>query len=45
MVGSTAEIEEGWTLLAELQRQGKVRWLGVSNFNVSQLERCSAARR
>ncbi|RYZ40993.1 MAG: aldo/keto reductase [Myxococcaceae bacterium] len=38
-VGSAAEIEEGWTALAELQRQGKVRWLGVSNFNVSQLER------
>ncbi|RKG57153.1 aldo/keto reductase [Corallococcus sp. AB011P] len=34
-----AELEEGWTALAELQRQGKVRWLGVSNFNVSQLER------
>ncbi|QAT89226.1 aldo/keto reductase family oxidoreductase [Corallococcus coralloides] len=33
-----AELEEGWTALAELQRQGKVRWLGVSNFNVSQLE-------
>ncbi|NOJ94531.1 aldo/keto reductase [Corallococcus coralloides] len=33
-----AELDEGWTALAELQRQGKVRWLGVSNFNVSQLE-------
>ncbi|RKH46449.1 aldo/keto reductase [Corallococcus llansteffanensis] len=38
-VESTAELEEGWTALAELQRQGKVRWLGASNFNVSQLER------
>ncbi|WP_375742690.1 aldo/keto reductase [Corallococcus interemptor] len=38
-VESGEEIEEGWTALAELQRQGKVRWLGVSNFNVSQLER------
>ncbi|NBD12824.1 MULTISPECIES: aldo/keto reductase [Corallococcus] len=37
-VDSTAELEEGWTALAELQRQGKVRWLGVSNFNVSQLQ-------
>ncbi|RKH11810.1 aldo/keto reductase [Corallococcus sp. CA053C] len=36
-VDSTAEMEEGWTALAELQRQGKVRWLGVSHFNVSQL--------
>ena len=33
------EIEEGWTTLAELQREGKVRWIGVSNFNVAQLER------
>ncbi|CAM4295224.1 aldo/keto reductase [Corallococcus exiguus] len=38
-VDAEAELEEGWTALVELQRQGKVRWLGVSNFNVSQLER------
>lgn len=31
-------IEEGWKTLAELQRQGKVRWIGVSNFNVQQME-------
>ena len=37
-VDSTAELEEGWTALAELRRQGKVRWLGVCNFNVSQLK-------
>jgi aryl-alcohol dehydrogenase-like predicted oxidoreductase len=35
------EIEEGWTVMAELQRQGKVRWIGVSNFSVSQMERAS----
>ena len=34
-----AEIEEGWTTLAELQREGKVRYIGVSNFNVSHMER------
>ncbi len=33
------EIEEGWTAMAELQREGKVRWIGTSNFSVSQLER------
>jgi aryl-alcohol dehydrogenase-like predicted oxidoreductase len=33
------EIEEGWAAMAELQREGKVRALGVSNFSVSQMER------
>jgi aryl-alcohol dehydrogenase-like predicted oxidoreductase len=33
------DIEEGWTAMAELQREGKVRWIGVSNFSVSQMER------
>ena len=35
-----ADVEEGWTELARLQESGKVRWIGVSNFNVQQLERC-----
>jgi aryl-alcohol dehydrogenase-like predicted oxidoreductase len=33
------DIEEGWATLAELQKEGKVRWIGVSNFNASQLAR------
>jgi aryl-alcohol dehydrogenase-like predicted oxidoreductase len=33
------DIEEGWATLAELQKEGKVRWIGVSNFNVPQMER------
>ena len=32
-------IEEAWTELTNLKEQGKVRAIGVSNFNVSQLER------
>jgi len=34
-----AEIEEGWSVMADLQREGKARWIGVSNFNVAQMER------
>lgn len=33
------EIEEGWAALAELKEQGVVRHIGVSNFDVAQLER------
>ena len=33
------DIEEGWAALAELQREGKVRWIGVSNFSVAQMKR------
>jgi aryl-alcohol dehydrogenase-like predicted oxidoreductase len=32
-------IEEGWETLARLQEEGLVRWIGVSNFNVAQLQR------
>lgn len=34
-----ADIDAGWSTLADLQREGKVRYIGVSNFNVEQLER------
>jgi aryl-alcohol dehydrogenase-like predicted oxidoreductase len=33
------DIEEGWGALAKLKQEGKVRWIGVSNFNAQQLER------
>jgi aryl-alcohol dehydrogenase-like predicted oxidoreductase len=33
------EIEEGWAEMERLRRQGKVRWIGVSNFNVEQMKR------
>ena len=34
------DVEEGWETLARLKEEGKVRWIGVSNFHVAQLERC-----
>jgi aryl-alcohol dehydrogenase-like predicted oxidoreductase len=34
-----AEIEEGWEALAKFKEQGKVRYIGVSNFNVEQMKR------
>ena len=34
------DIEEGWAALAKLKEEGKVRWIGASNFDVAQLERC-----
>jgi len=34
------DVEEAWGALNDLKKQGKVRWIGVSNFNVGQLERC-----
>ena len=38
----SAQLEEGWSTLISLQGQGKVRWIGVSNFNVQQLRRVQA---
>lgn len=35
------DIEEGWQTLKELKTEGKVREIGVSNFNAAQLERIS----
>ena len=33
------EIEEGWEAMVQLQQEGLIRWLGVSNFNVEQMKR------
>ncbi len=33
------ELEEAWSALVDLKREGKVRWIGVSNFDVPQLKR------
>jgi aryl-alcohol dehydrogenase-like predicted oxidoreductase len=33
------DIEEGWTELARLREEGKVRYIGVSNFSVEQMKR------
>ncbi len=35
-------VEEGWATLARLKEEGKVRWIGVSNFNFGQLRRAQA---
>jgi aryl-alcohol dehydrogenase-like predicted oxidoreductase len=34
-----ADIEEGWEALARIKDEGKVRHIGVSNFNVEQMKR------
>jgi aryl-alcohol dehydrogenase-like predicted oxidoreductase len=36
------DLEEGWGAMAQLQKEGKVRWIGVSNFNVEEMRRAQA---
>jgi aryl-alcohol dehydrogenase-like predicted oxidoreductase len=36
------QLEAAWSTMADLKREGKVRWIGVSNFNVKQLRRAKA---
>ena len=36
------QLEEGWSTMADLQREGKVRWIGVSNFGIAQMQRVQA---
>ena len=39
------DIEEGWRAIEELMNAGKIRYGGVSNFNVSQMQRAQAIHR
>lgn len=36
------DVEEAWSTMAEFVKEGKVRYIGVSNFNVEQLKRAQA---
>jgi aryl-alcohol dehydrogenase-like predicted oxidoreductase len=40
-----ADVEEAWEAMETLRRQGKIRYAGVSNFNVAQLRRAGARQR
>jgi aryl-alcohol dehydrogenase-like predicted oxidoreductase len=40
-----AETGDGWAALAKLQAEGKVRWIGVSNFSLEQLKKAQAIAR
>jgi aryl-alcohol dehydrogenase-like predicted oxidoreductase len=35
------KLEEAWQAMSDLQKQGKVRWIGVSNFSREQMERAA----
>ena len=36
-----AELEEAWHAMSELKSEGKVRWIGVSNFDPAQMDRAA----
>jgi aryl-alcohol dehydrogenase-like predicted oxidoreductase len=38
----TEDLEEGLAAMAQLQKEGKIRWIGVSNFNVDEMRRAQA---
>lgn len=37
---SRTPVEKSWEVMVKLKREGKIRWLGVSNFEVELLRRC-----
>ncbi|HET9556626.1 MAG TPA: aldo/keto reductase, partial [Actinomycetota bacterium] len=37
-------VEDSWATMADLVTEGKIRWAGVSNFDVALLERCARIR-
>jgi len=37
-----AGLEEAWEEMAALQQEGKVRWIGVSNFDAAQMQRAKS---
>jgi aryl-alcohol dehydrogenase-like predicted oxidoreductase len=41
-VANVRILEEAWSTMAQLQYEGKVRWIGVSNFDVVQMRRVQA---
>ena len=43
-IDSGTPLEESWSAMAKLVDDGKVRWVGVSNFGVDLLDRCEAIR-
>jgi aryl-alcohol dehydrogenase-like predicted oxidoreductase len=42
--GTGTPVEESWGTMVELVDEGKVRWLGVCNFDLPGLERCESIR-
>jgi aryl-alcohol dehydrogenase-like predicted oxidoreductase len=36
------DIEEAWEMMAKLKSEGKVRFIGVSNYNIAQMQKCQA---